>query len=384
MIRTLKTEINHGGWKAIFYDGVNISQLLPSGLVKHDKHADDPTLKSSDSSILIRAMFESFRKTVEMHKWLANNHHGPDEIYLSVKKDRIIAGAILKNGKTAYLRSDKSDGYYVSILIQTTSEQKRRGQLIASSLRRGNQAELAFPSSGILAAALAITQGASPQSSADSTPKAIPKPPATTRIQSGGTGFYVNNTDIVTAAHLVNGCESIRLEDGSKLRIIDTDAVLDLAILAADKRSLVWLSLSAQNSPKLGEGVFAIGFPYRGLYDQGVSVTGGNISALPRINSPEARVMVTAPVQPGNSGGPLLNSRGQVIGVIVSRANALNVLETRGGLPQNMNFAVPIEPLVKFLNERAIFFPVGDHDAQSIENGIPERIQKSVIPILCH
>ena len=78
--------------------------------------------------------------------------------------------------------------------------------------------------------------------------------------------------------------------------------------------------------PCLGEPVLALGFPFLGAAftaNQGLSVTGGNVSALPRVADAWSRVMISTPVQPGDSGGPLLGADGAVPGVVVSRIDDL-------------------------------------------------------------
>ncbi len=128
----------------------------------------------------------------------------------------------------------------------------------------------------------------------------------------------------------------------------------------------------------------ALGYPYYTSLDQGLTVTSGNVAALRGTDGSSNRVMITTPVQPGNSGGPLLNKKGAVIGVVVSRIDDLAVLEETGTLPQNMNFAVPSGPLLTFLAQNRITRPQGNGTSGEISSEVPEGVSNAVVPLHCY
>jgi hypothetical protein len=104
-----------------------------------------------------------------------------------------------------------------------------------------------------------------------------------------------------------------------------------------------------------GENVITYGFPLSGLLSSGPSLTTGNISALAGIRDNQGNFQISAAVQPGNSGGPLFDSRGNVIGVVVSKLNAARVAQLTGGdIPQNVNFAVKGTEALAFLRQNGI------------------------------
>ncbi|MCX7302414.1 MAG: trypsin-like peptidase domain-containing protein [Rhodobacterales bacterium] len=157
-----------------------------------------------------------------------------------------------------------------------------------------------------------------------------------------------------------------------------------IAVLASAQRSSVWLPIDADAKPLLGETIFALGFPYTDIFpEQGLSVTGGNESALPQLNDATAWVMFSAPVQPGNSGGPLLSESGEVLGVVVSRASDSCVLEQTGTLPQSMNSAVPTQQLNDFLTEQKVLLPTRASGGFRLDEGVPQEVQDSVVTVLC-
>ena len=93
--------------------------------------------------------------------------------------------------------------------------------------------------------------------------------------------------------------------------------------------------------------------------------------------------MISAPVQPGNSGGPLLNGDGAVIGVVVARINDMVVFEETGTLPQNMNFAVTNGTLTDFLKGAGVGFPAATGVHHDMAKGVPDAVSGAVVPLFC-
>ena len=83
-----------------------------------------------------------------------------------------------------------------------------------------------------------------------------------------------------------------------------------------------------------------LGFPLRGLLANQANVTVGIVSATAGLQDDARFLQITAPVQPGNSGGPLFDRSGNIVGVIVAKLDALQVAELTGDIPQNVNFAI--------------------------------------------
>lgn len=229
--------------------------------------------------------------------------------------------------------------------------------------------------------------GAAPADPGGDTAAATPAAPrekVSGTVKSSGSGFYIGPTVLVTAAHVVEGCRAVAMIDGTPLDVMAADSTLDVAVLSGATDAGVWLKLSALEVPKLGETVTALGFPYYTSLDQGLTVTSGNVSALRGADGSSNRVMITAPVQPGNSGGPLLNKKGAVIGVVVSRMDDIAVLEETGSLPQNMNFAVPSGPLLTFLAQNRITRPQGAGSGAEMSGEVPEGVARAVVPLHCY
>jgi len=148
---------------------------------------------------------------------------------------------------------------------------------------------------------------------------------------------------LLTNAHAVEGCREVLVSGdgahGAPARIVATDKRNDLALLQAKDTHVEPIAFR-KGLPRLGESVFAYGYPLSTVLATSGNFTAGMVSALVGMRDDSSRLQVSAPVQPGNSGGPLLDSRGAVVGVVVAKLNALGVAEQTGDIPQNVNFAI--------------------------------------------
>jgi putative serine protease PepD len=163
-----------------------------------------------------------------------------------------------------------------------------------------------------------------------------------------GTGFVVDgNGNIVTAAHVVNGASSITVtfQDGTtrKATLLGKDNATDVAVLKVDPSGLTLHPLALGSSANLdvGDNVAAIGDPF--TYDRSIST--GIVSGLDRtISAPNGftvahAIQTDAALNPGNSGGPVLDSSGKVIGIVDQIATNGSTNATSSGV----GFAVPID-----------------------------------------
>jgi len=161
--------------------------------------------------------------------------------------------------------------------------------------------------------------------------------------QSLGTGFVVRPDGwIATNLHVVVGGPRVKvtLRDGRDLDVVEVlnaSTNYDLALVRVEAKGLPALKLGDSDAMRPGDSVVAIGNPM-GLED---TVSNGLVSGRRKVDSGFEVLQVSAPISPGSSGGPLINDRGEVIGI------ATRVL-TQG---QNLNFAVPIRYLLPMMKQ---------------------------------
>jgi hypothetical protein len=181
--------------------------------------------------------------------------------------------------------------------------------------------------------------------------------PARAESLRSGSGFAVAPGVVVTNAHVVEGCRALRVLHGAQARggrVLAIDREQDLAAVQSDLAVPAVLALRASPALRVGESVVAFGFPLAGSLSREGNLTTGNVSALAGLRDDARYLQITAPVQPGNSGGPLLDDSANVIGVITAKLDAVAIAKRTGDIPQNVNFAVNGQSLERFLQDARI------------------------------
>lgn len=162
---------------------------------------------------------------------------------------------------------------------------------------------------------------------------------------ASGTCFAVHPHGVLLTNHHViegRGTIRVRLADGtiSKATVQKVSQKTDLAIIRINRRTPYFLPLARRGSVHVGDQVFTMGYPATDILGQEPKFTEGSVSALSGPGGEAALLQMSVPVQPGNSGGPLVNERGEVVGVVTSTAAVEAFLSETGTLPQNINWAV--------------------------------------------
>lgn len=193
--------------------------------------------------------------------------------------------------------------------------------------------------------------------------KMKPKPPAIRRAAAPssvtGTAFYVTATKLVTADHVVQRCVSIEGEISGErfpLKLVVSDRVNDIALLSSIRVSQSRATFRQGTAIRSGEDVIAVGFPLQGLLAKEANVDKGSVSATSGLANDSRKLQITTPVQPGNSGGPLFDLSGNVVGVVEAKLNAIAVAANTGDVPQNVNFAIKSEVAKTFLEGAGVQF----------------------------
>jgi S1-C subfamily serine protease len=184
------------------------------------------------------------------------------------------------------------------------------------------------------------------------------KPPARPPEEGGiasGTGWFTTTGHIVTCYHVIKGRANISyaFENGikNKARVVLKDAINDIAILKPVENQKLPKGLPVARRTSIGTQVFTLGFPHVDLLGKSPKLTNGIISATTGLQDDPRALQISVPVQPGNSGGPLLNMRGEVVGIVVGGLNAAKVFSWTGNLPQNVNYAIKSSYIFPLLDE---------------------------------
>lgn len=179
-----------------------------------------------------------------------------------------------------------------------------------------------------------------------------------------GTGFFVSADGyMVTAAHVTAECPDLRAFN-LHLKLVAQDRASDVALLSSGEKPPAFVKLRSGRGPRVGEPVTVVGFPLQGLIGEDPIVTSGIVSSQAGIQNDRRQIQISAPIQPGNSGGPVLGEDGALLGVAVSTLGTLEEAKDIGGaMPQNLNFAVSASTLQGFLNAHQVPYVLADEKA---------------------
>lgn len=198
---------------------------------------------------------------------------------------------------------------------------------------------------------------------------------------STGTGFLVSKGNVLTANHVVKDC-------GQYIKIMETSGEIanghiarhdensDLAIVHADNlKGTAYATFRVAPPVRAGENVAVFGYPLNGVLSSTGNIVAGYVTSLAGVGNDASKLQISAPVQPGDSGGPVLDSSGAVIGMVVSMLDASNALQKGGFIPQNINFAVKTSSIMTFLDANAVPYSTASVPTPTLQ--LPELAEKA-------
>lgn len=212
------------------------------------------------------------------------------------------------------------------------------------------------------------------------------EPPKPESKGSSGTGFFVSATGhILTNHHVIDGCKVFRVgvpgAPATPARVVASDSTNDLALLKVD---LTATGVAAFDSrPRLGSSVYVYGFPLGGILATTGNFTSGAITATAGMADDTRLLQISAPVQPGNSGGPVKDQSGNIVGVVVSKLNALKIAQVTNDVPQNVNFAIKSYIAVNFLESHGVTPKVAGAPKPLDPADIADEAKKFTLRVTC-
>jgi len=173
--------------------------------------------------------------------------------------------------------------------------------------------------------------------------------------ESSGSGFFISKDIIITCDHIITGSKELIINidgKGYSAQVLQSNSNTDLAILKViGYESPYFFNIKSFTTEELGNRIYTIGFPLSNILGAEVRITDGIISAKNGIESNPTYFQMSASIQPGNSGGPVLNEKFEVIGITSSKLSEIATLKTTGTLSQNVNFAVKSDYALLMVNE---------------------------------
>jgi S1-C subfamily serine protease len=222
--------------------------------------------------------------------------------------------------------------------------------------------------------------------------------------QSGtGSGFFVSKMGhVITNAHVVQSCKKVTIGDSTNKQItaeiINTDRSNDLALLklsslemaSAESKALIQklsivvvptasTGLLRSGDVRLGEKVLVAGYPFGNTFSNTIKVTTGVVSATRGAGDNSGQFQLDAAVQPGNSGGPIYDSSGNIVGVVISQLNK----KTFGGLVENVNFGIKASTVRQFLVSSGLSSKKADQVEEKSTEQLAEIAKNQALMVMC-
>jgi TPR repeat protein len=217
----------------------------------------------------------------------------------------------------------------------------------------------------------------------NSTSPAVPSD----NLKATGTGVFITAEGLIlTAAHVVNEASTIKVLAKTgilKARVVSIDRNNDLALLKAESGGFP-VPVKSSKTVKLGQKIFTLGFPNPSLQGRNLKMTEGSISSLAGIQDDPRQWQISVPVQPGNSGGPLFDEQGNLIGVVVAKLDAIKAAKFTGDLSQNVNYAVKSAYVLPMLEPYEAKLTSEGVAKSSNQETVVEKVQDSVVLILVY
>lgn len=184
-----------------------------------------------------------------------------------------------------------------------------------------------------------------------------PKEERKKRGYATGTGFFVSADGyLLTNHHVVEGSSNVSVMVGGSerpARLVGDDADHDFALLKIEG-SYQPLPIGNSSAVVRADEVFTLGYPVVDIQGNAQKATFGRVNALSGIADDPKFIQIDVPVQPGNSGGPLISRDGSVVGVVTMTLDQINALRATGSLPQNVNYAGKIDGAAPLLKSVAV------------------------------
>ena len=207
------------------------------------------------------------------------------------------------------------------------------------------------------------------------------------KLVSTGSGFVVSSSSqVLTNAHVVNNCTrvSVQTRDGRiNAKHIARDISYDLALIDLPWPTDKIAVFRSGRGVRPGDQVVVMGFPLHGVLSREPNVTIGNVSALAGLGNDRTMLQITAPVQPGNSGGPMFDMNGHVIGIVVGKLNAIKMAKALGDLPQNVNFAIHASMAQIFLDAEGTDYKTSTQNELQSAADIAAMARKYTVLVEC-
>ena len=195
---------------------------------------------------------------------------------------------------------------------------------------------------------------------------------------------------MLTNFHVVRGCKNITVtmlgELAAEAQLLKADKKNDLAVLKINKtvadKNIAQFRVGRRL--KAGEAIAVYGFPLPGTLSVSGNIVSGHITSLAGLGDDARFVQISSPIQPGNSGGPLIDNSGQIIGVVTAKLDELKFAGATGSMPQNVNFAIKSNIALNFMDAHSIPYKTSSSEAEYTLTKLVEEAKNYTVHVKCN
>lgn len=341
-------------WQFFYFETFDISLIVPKAAMRDGSPSVDfINFEHSASSLKYSVTVGPIEQVAKLHAF-ALGADGQTVAAYTVRKQNVAVTSVTdRNNELLYVRSDYRGDRWATVMLSASKSDRGLFGMVTGSIRPGYVAPLVIEENGLLMGFLIelldakdIEKPVTPGRIAGAEPPSPAK--SAGAVVFTGTGISVSETGhVLTNRHVVEDCLDITV-GGIPAELLASNTDIDLALLQTAGLASQRVASFRSAPAALNSDVTVVGYPLAGLLG-GVNVTRGSVSSLSGIRGDLSTMQITAPVQPGNSGGPVVAEDATVVGVVVARLNDEKTSEDYGALPQNVNFAIRGEIAQLFL-----------------------------------
>jgi serine protease Do len=341
------------GWERQYDSDLDMSFLVPTGALVEGGRSDVFfNMEVRGRSIGYSLTVQDAGGTARLHQFTEDS--SVVEAYTVRRPQVWITSGRTSDGRSLYTRSDYRRGAWSTIMLSGEDRDAGAFAAITGSIAPGYAPAIGI-SPGVLSDGIETVAVMMEEEERSARPAAEdPAPAAVASPAVGyGTGFVVTEAgEVLTNRHVIADCRSLSI-DGNPAVVLAEDETFDLALLKAEGLAGVAPAMFARDPARLNSDVTVAGYPLPDLLG-GLNITRGAVTSLKGIGGDGINMQISAPVQPGNSGGPVVNAAGQVVGVVVAKLDAAKVADLYDDIPQNVNFAIRGEIAKLFLAQNGV------------------------------